>query len=187
MEFLLQQEQQEDVKSVWDKLVPIVKYGREYDIYLTSEIIYPFEYNEMCHVLSKLSNRNSVRLHITTPGGQLGSALKMCTAIQESPAEVTAVLSGSVASAGTIIALSCDKIECDFSLEFMIHMLSGGTEGKANEMKAQAQFMQRHYPELFKKIYKDFLTEDEIDLVIEGKDIWLDGDEVLERWNRMVV
>jgi ATP-dependent protease ClpP protease subunit len=110
----------------------------------------------------------------------------MCTAIQECRAEVTAVLSGSVASAGTIIALACDKIECDFSLEFMIHMLSGGTVGKANEMKAHGQFMTRHYPELFKRIYKDFLTESEIELIIEGKDIWLDGDEVLERWNRMV-
>jgi hypothetical protein len=68
MEFLLQQEgQEENVKNVWDKLVPILKNGREYDIYLTSEIIDPFEYNEVCYMLGEMSNRDNVRLHITTP------------------------------------------------------------------------------------------------------------------------
>jgi ATP-dependent protease ClpP protease subunit len=139
-------------------------------------------------MLGEMSNRDTVRLHITTPGGQLGSGLKMCTAIQECRAEVTAVLSGSVASAGTIIALACDKIECDFSLEFMIHYFSSsGGQGKGHEIKAYQKFSEKHMPVVFKNAYAGFLTDSEIEDVINGQDIYLDGNEVVERFrNRMV-
>ena len=32
-----------------------------------------------------------------------------------------------------------------------------------------------------KEIYKDFLTEKEIDLMLNGKDLWMSGTEVADR------
>ena len=40
-------------------------------------------------------------------------------------------------------------------------------------------------PKLFKEIHKDFLTPTEITRVIDGKDIWLNKDQILERFARM--
>jgi len=36
-----------------------------------------------------------------------------------------------------------------------------------------------------KKVYSDFLSEDEITDILEGKDLWLDGDEVITRLKSM--
>ena len=172
----------EELDSVWDKHIPIVKNGRETDVYITSEIVDPIEYNELCHVLRGASSKEVVKLHINTPGGRLDSATMIIDAVNQSDAYIIGVLSGTVASAGTMIAMVCDELECSSYLEFMIHYFSGGTAGKGNEMKSHSSFINKHMPMVFKKVYAGLLTDSEIDDVIEGKDIWLNGDEVIERF-----
>ena len=180
--FEMVDDQSKESHRVWDEHIPIVKYGREIDAYIASEIVDPIEYNELCHMLRGASSKEVIRLHINTPGGRLDSATMIIDAISQSDAYVIGVLSGTVASAGTMIALACDELECSSYLEFMIHYFSGGTAGKGNEMKSHGLFINKHMPMVFKKVYTGFLTETEIDDVIEGKDIWLNGDEVLERF-----
>ena len=175
-------DQSKESHRVWDEHIPIVKNGREIDAYITVTISDPIEYNELCHILRSASSKEVIRLHINTPGGSLDSATMIIDAINQSDAYIIGVLSGTVASAGTMIAMVCDELECSSYLEFMIHCFSGGTAGKGNEMKSHSSFINKHMPMVFKKIYAGFLTEAEIDDVIEGKDIWLNGDEVLERF-----
>jgi hypothetical protein len=38
---------------------------------------------------------------------------------------------------------------------------------------------------MFKEIHKGFLTEDEIDRVIDGKDIWLNKEQIEKRFAAM--
>ena len=168
--------------SVWEDHIPIARNGREIDAYIMAEIVNPIEYNELCHLLRNATSKEVIRLHINTPGGRLDSATMIIDAIAASDAYVIGVLSGSVASAGTMIALACDELECSSYLEFMIHYFSGGTGGKGNEIKAHSNFIDKHMPMIFKKMYVGFLTNKEIEDMIEGKDIWLNGDEVLERF-----
>lgn len=52
---------------------------------------------------------------------------------------------------------------------------------KGHEMKARQEFIDRHLRIVFTQTYTGFLSEQEIEDVIEGKDIWLSGDEVRER------
>lgn len=169
-------------ESIWEDHIPISKNGREIDVYITAEIVNPIEYNELCHLLRNATSKETIRLHINTPGGRLDSATMIIDAIAASDAYVIGVLSGNVASAGTMIALACDELECSSYLEFMIHYFSGGTGGKGNEIKAHSNFIDKHMPMIFKKMYAGFLTNKEIEDMIEGKDIWLNGDEVLERF-----
>ena len=168
--------------SIWEDHIPIARNGREIDAYIMAEIVNPIEYNELCHLLRNATSKEVIRLHINTPGGRLDSATMIIDAIAASDAYVIGVLSGSVASAGTMIALACDELECSSYLEFMIHYFSGGTGGKGNEIKAHSNFIDKHMPMIFKKMYVGFLTNKEIEDMIEGKDIWLNGDEVLERF-----
>ena len=169
-------------ESIWEDHVPIAKNGREIDVYIMTEIINPIEYSELCHLLRNANSKEVIRIHINTPGGRLDSATMIIDAITESDAYIIGVLSGSVASAGTMIALACDELECSSYLEFMIHYFSGGTGGKGNEIKAHSNFIDKHMPMVFKKIYAGFLSDKEIEDMIEGKDVWLNGDEVLERF-----
>lgn len=180
--FELATESPKKTESIWEDHIPIARNGKEIDAYIMTEIVNPIEYNELCHLLRNANSKETIRLHINTPGGRLDSATMIIDAIAASEAYIIGVLSGSVASAGTMIALACDELECSSYLEFMIHYFSGGTGGKGNEIKAHSNFIDKHMPMVFKKMYAGFLTDKEIEDMIEGKDVWLNGDEVLARF-----
>ena len=57
--------------------------------------------------------------------------------------------------------------------------------GKRSEMFAQVTFEKKLVDKMMKKVYSDFLSEDEITDILEGKDLWLDGDEVITRLKSM--
>lgn len=55
-----------------------------------------------------------------------------------------------------------------------------------HEMKARQKFTDSHLNKAFKTFYSGFLTETEMQRVIEGTDLWMDTDETIERWqNRL--
>ena len=139
----------------------------------------------MSQVIRQASSKEVIRLHLNTAGGRLDSTNMIISAMENSDAYIIGVLSGSIASAGTMLALACDEIECSIALEFMIHYFSGGTLGKGHEIKSHNQFIEKHMPMVFREYYKGFLSNKEIDDVINGKDIWLNGAEVLERFKNM--
>lgn len=169
--------------KVWDDYVPILKGKKSLDIYLTDSISVPAEYNEMCSLITTASPNTKVTLHINNGGGIIDAAFMIIDAIKKSKAQVHAVLSGTVASAATVITLACDTIEVVPYTSFMIHNYSSGTQGKGHEMKAYMDFNNSELNNAFKDIYAGFLTEDEMQSVIDGKDMWMGQAEVLERWN----
>jgi len=178
-----------DKKTVWDDIVPIIKSKKEktYYAYISDAIGNPYIYNKLCYILTnKVKPDEKVVIRLTTPGGDLDSCTNIVNAIQRCKGHVVVELSGEVASAGTIITMYADDIVALDELRFMIHYYSGGVMGKGHEVKAQQKFYEEQVESWFKRIYKDFLTEEEINNVIEGKDIWMGKDEVLERWKKKV-
>ena len=176
----------EDENSVWNDYVSIVKRGTEYNVYLTNGIAYPEYYNELVDVLLNAEEYETINLHINNGGGSIDSAFMIIDAIGKSDATVIAKLSGTVASAATVITLACDELQCSKYLSFMIHNYSTGMQGKGHELKAYQNFTDRELNRAFKEIYKGFLTDEEMEKVIDGTDIWLNELEVLERWYNRV-
>lgn len=173
-----------NIPNEWETSVPVVSEENRYFVYLTSEIEEPSSYNKLCHMLYNAKENDEFILNINSPGGTLDSSLMIVDAIKSSKAKVSARLTGTVASAATLVALVCEDIYASEGLSFMIHNYSSGMQGKGHEMKARQQFIDRQLNRAFKEYYLGFLTKEEIDDVIEGKDIWLDNEEVMERWNQ---
>lgn len=171
-------------KTVWDEYVPIVEDDNNIEVFLTSNIDMPLNYNEMTHRIRTAKPGTNIKLHITNYGGIIDSAFMIRDAIKNSKATVTAKLYGNVMSSATVIALSCDKLELSEYITFMVHNYSSGSSGKGHEMKAQVEFQDRELNRAFRDIYKGFLTESEMDRVIDGYDLYFNEDEVLERWNK---
>ena len=184
LELVLFKEEKENIQSEWDKTVPIVANGKVVTVFLNDEIYEPGAYNELCYTLENTS-ADQVRLYINNGGGQLDAMLSIIASMERCGCEITGVLSGTVASAATMIALKCDKLEVADYTSWLTHYYSGGTGGKGNEIKAKHDFESTEIPKMFKQIHKDFLTPSEITRVIEGRDIWLNKDQILERFARM--
>ena len=173
-----------EVTRIWDLYVPYVKSTNQLDVYLNTGIDEPSYYSEICYILSTLTEDETVYFHINTPGGILDSAFQLVDAIKGCRAITIAKLTGTVASAGTIIALSCDKLIVAEHTSFMIHNYSAGAYGKGNELKARQEHIDKSTNDAFKEFYSGFLTDKEVKEVINGKDIWLTADEVRMRWQR---
>lgn len=169
--------------SVWDQYVPIISDKNHTTAYLTDNIEEPSCYNELCFKLKTASPAEVFTLIINTYGGMLDSALMLVDAIKNSQARIKAHISGTVASAGTIIALACDELEVADHTAFMIHNYSSsGGHGKGHELKAMQAFVDSNLNNSFNSIYGGFLSPKEIKEVIDGKDLWMGKTEVLSRF-----
>lgn len=168
---------------VWDLDVPVIINKNHIDAYILDQIDEPALYNELCHALRTAERGDTCTLHINTPGGMIDSAVMIIDAIKASKAKVTAYLTGTVASAGTLITMACDNIYVADHTSFMIHNYSGGLGGKGHELKARQEFMDKSLNTAFTSFYTGFLTDQEMKDVIDGKDMWMGKDEVLERWS----
>ena len=168
---------------LWDWDVPIIiDKNNNTHAFITGSIDEPKLYNELCFILHTAEIDTTIILHINTPGGIIDSAFMIVDAIHHSKAKVIGKLSGTVASAGTIIAMACHDLEVSEHLSFMIHNYSGGMAGKGHEMKARQRFTDLHLNEAFKSFYHGFLTSEEMNSVIDGTDLWMGTSEVNERW-----
>lgn len=181
MELIFKEEVEAGVTSAWDKVVPIVAKDEVVYIYMPEEVYSVAEYSELCYTLEN-TEAKSVRLIMNNGGGDLHAMLTIVDSMRKCKAPITAVISGLVASAATMLALQCDEIEVAKHTSWLTHYYSGGTAGKGNEIKARNAFDEIEIPRIFRDIHKGFLTEAEIERVIDGKDMWMSEDEIVSRW-----
>lgn len=172
--------------SIWDDYVPIKKDGRQTTVYLTDPIEGQANYNEFIDVLNSAYEGDTIRLIISTPGGVVDSGIMIRNAIQNSNAKIVADLQGTVASAGTMIALACDELIVSPNLSFMCHEVSvSNIGGKFSDVKNMQNFYEKQFKQLSADVYTGFLTEEEMEEMSNGKEIWLNAEEVAERWAKM--
>lgn len=182
MEFTLEQTKPKS-DSIWDNYVPIIQQGNTYGVYLTDQIEGPAEYNQLIYLLGNLDHYHTVNIFINNGGGSVDSAFMIREAILKSKAQTIAHLSGTVASAATVIALSCEDLKVSPFLSFMAHNYFHGVQGTGNQVKDYVDFTDRELKRAFRLIYTNFLTEEEIQLITErDKEVWLNEVEVAERW-----
>jgi ATP-dependent protease ClpP protease subunit len=179
MDIILEPEKTKD--SIWEDYVPIIESGKTYKVFLTDIIEAPSAYNQLVYLLQTAEHYHTIELYLNNGGGVIDSAFYIRDAILNTDAHVVAYLSGTVASAATIIALSCDAVVCSKYLSFMIHNYSTGASGKGHEIKAYQNFTDRELNKAFREIYNGFLTDDEMTKIIDGADMWLSTSEVEHR------
>ena len=168
--------------EIWvDSVTPIVSRGSRHDVYMYTEVFAPAEYAKLVHLLGMVGADDMVVLHINTGGGMLDSCELIMNAIHECDAIVIGKLSGTVASAGTMIALACDELEISPHCHWLSHMYSGNVAGKGSDMKAEQAFMDTEIEKMYYEIHRGFFTEEEIASLVDGKDRWLNKDQVVER------
>jgi ATP-dependent protease ClpP protease subunit len=151
------------------------------EFYLSGEIESSEEYIQWFDTIRHSSETDVIKIYINSPGGDVFTAIQFMRALKETSANVVISVEGLCASAATMIMLCGESFEISEHSMFMIHNYSGGTFGKGGEMLDQLHHERKWSEKLLYDIYKDFLTEDEIVSVLNNKDIWMDGEEVIKR------
>jgi ATP-dependent protease ClpP protease subunit len=159
---------------------------RIHHFYISESVEEPAKYIDMIHRIKTAGPTDLVYIYLNTPGGYINTGIQIISAIKSSQAHVVTVLEGEVCSLGTLIFLSGDEFVVNDFCMFMIHNYSGGTYGKGHEQVAQLEAMTREWGKLAHDIYVPFLTEEELERVIKGEDLWMGSDEVRTRLQKML-
>jgi ATP-dependent protease ClpP protease subunit len=152
-----------------------------YEFYLSGEIESSENYISWFDSIRHAGENDIVKIYINSPGGDVFTAIQFMRALQETSASVVVSVEGLCASAATMIMLAADSYEVSEHTMFMFHTYSGGSIGKGHEMHSQIEHERVWSVKLITDVYEHFLTEVEIKRVIDGADLWMSGDEVIER------
>lgn len=161
--------------------------GHVHEFYLSGEITSSDNYTEWFDIIRHAGETDVVKIYINSPGGDLFTAIQFMRVLSETDATVVASVEGACMSAATMIFLCAEQFEVTPHSMFMFHNYSGGTFGKGGEMIDQLQHERKWSESLLREIYEDFLTEAEITSILDNRDIWLDGKDVLSRLANKVV
>lgn len=152
-----------------------------HEFYLSGEIASPEEYIQWFDTIRHAGENDLIKVYINSPGGHVATAIQFMRVLRETEANIVMSVEGECASAATMIFLCGENFEVSEHSIFMFHNYSGGTIGKGGEMLDQLQHERMWSERLLRDVYKDFLTEREIKAILENRDIWMDGDEVIKR------
>lgn len=151
----------------------------EYVIRLAREITQADDFADELQVLAGAGDDDTIKMLIVSPGGSLDTCALFTKAMFESRAHITGWIGPTCASAGSAIALACDDWEVDEMSVIMIHTASFGDGGKAPEVEAGVSSKLRQIRRWVTNTYSGFLTEEEIENVIGGRDYYFDVDNGL--------
>lgn len=155
--------------------------SRLHKLYIVGEITGPEDYVDEFEAIRCAGPDDYIVLHINSFGGDLFTAIQFMRVIAETKAQVIASIEGACMSAATMIFLAASQYEISDHVSFMVHNYSKMTAGKGGELYDNITFERAWSEKMMRKVYKHFLTEAEITQLLDSKDIWMDGSEVVKR------
>ena len=153
-----------------------------YDIILDEDIREPSYYRDAFHVLRTANEHDLVRIIVNSDGGHMSSAVAFRNAISECGCPVFAIIEGACHSSAAMISLSCDDIEVKPFSSNLNHNVSYGSAGSGSDIKAHVEFTSRQTEKFICEVYKHYLSESEIEDILQGRQLWLDDDQMRNRW-----
>ena len=153
-----------------------------FNVYIFGVIESALQFVNAIEVMSAATERDEVHIHLSTDGGSLDATDTFLASMSRCEGKVVCHSSGGTHSAGTIILLNADEFSLSENANFLIHNGGAGSGGKFSDFVAQSKHTIEYMERVLRKTYKHFLTNEELDALIEGKDFWLNAEEFAERY-----
>lgn len=170
-----------------DDSIPVYSHSSNiYKFFIDDYIGDPITFRNFFSCLSSATKKDIIEIHLNTPGGNVNTAIQLRNMIFTCNAKVIAICHGTVASAGTFIALSCPKIVVMPNTIWMLHACSYGTFGNQIAVKEQVDFFDKELWRLTNNVYKGFLNEYEINnMIINKRELWMNTEEIIKRLKKL--
>jgi ATP-dependent protease ClpP protease subunit len=156
-----------------------------HEFYLSGPVLDAEEYIEWFDVIRNASAVDTIRIYINSPGGDLYTTLQFLRVMSDTEATIITSVEGACMSAATMIFLHGHNHEITPHSLFMFHNYSAGTFGKGGEMYDQLQFERKWSENFMTAVYKDFLTPEEIQSMLNNRDLWMTSEEVMTRLEKL--
>jgi ATP-dependent protease ClpP protease subunit len=180
----VQDDDEDNSQSYLKKHVAVVvnqTVSSHYRVFLDDYITDPSEYREVIQALISAGEDDYIEFLVSSPGGNLQTTIDICNAIRASAAYTRAVITSQANSGASFISIACNECIALPHSGMLVHQPRGWNSGTHAEMVTYNDFNKKQTENFYRDIYKDFMTEREIELCLEGKDFWFDSTEINDR------
>lgn len=164
----------------------IVRNGNIIEIYLCEDIGEPQAYVDVYTTIKMANSHEEVRIILNSVGGRLDTALQILNSIYYSEARVVGIAEGMLYSAAGMIFLGCHGWQVGPFARFMAHNPTTGFIGTMSEIMDDVEFTVPWLKELLTRLYSGFMTQKEVDQMIQGKEFYFNTEEIGERLHNYV-
>ena len=156
------------------------------DFWLSDDISDFSKYMPFLKVIEYLGSDDVINMHINCYGGMVDIANQLRNAILKSPASLSVSVEGFCASAATYFFTIADEIKVHSNSIIMFHSYSGCTFGKFHEQVQSMDFYKKWFASFCNDLYKNILEPEEIEMMINGKDLWFTRDEFVPKAKKYI-
>lgn len=153
-----------------------------HQVFLDEEFEDRGNYQQLINLLLTAGESDVITFINNHHGGRVEVLFPLINMLEVTAAHTIALCTGSQSSAATIFAMYCDELVALDHASFMIHEMQYGSIGTAANIAKEVEATQRRNRKLMKEAYGGFLNDAEIEQVLSGQEIYLDADEINERW-----
>lgn len=146
--------------------------------------IYPSEIREAL----KETNNGEVHVHINSYGGDVFAGVAICNMLKNHKGKTVAYIDGLAASSASTIAFGCDEIIIPSNAYLMIHRVSCGVFGNADELAEQIKVLEKIEDGIANNYLEkaiDGIDKDKI-LNLMKEESWFTGEEAAKYFNIVV-
>lgn len=159
----------------------------DYEVTINDTLEKEGDFSKLIKILKSASQYDTVTINLNSDGGDLDSVYHLLSAMEQTEALIKIVVSGTVASAATLLLFHADVIEVSAFSTFLFHSIDSGIWGKTQDIVEFSGFLKEHNEKLFSKYYSDFFTEEEIkDIITNKREYLMAEDEFLKRMGDML-
>lgn len=143
--------------------------------------VYPLEVKK---ALAEANNKE-VHVHINSYGGEVFAGVAICNMLKNYKGKTVAYVDGLAASAASIIAFGCDEVIIPNNAYLMIHRVSCGIWGNADDLRTQIEVLEKledGIANTYGEKAVEGVTKEEI-LNLMKEETWFTGEEAAKFFN----
>lgn len=126
---------------------------------------------------------DTLEIRLNNHGGSVSEGLRLIHVMENTfSGRTTVVLECNALSMGAMVFAKGDTRVIHPASRLMFHNYSSGVIGKGGEMADRVEAEDGNRDEIYKDVLaQGYLTQDEYQRMLDGKDIWLDAHDMCER------
>lgn len=159
--------------------------GVKYTVNITDDFDRPSTFDQLVALLGSATEEDEIIFNINSYGGYIDTLNMLLGWKALCPARQVHVLMGNASSAGSAFFLSkADQYIVGEGATMMIHEFQSGVSGTQSNNDRRNAHSSSESKKFINKTYAHFLTDQEIEQVLMGVEIYLDSQEIHERLAR---
>lgn len=159
-------------------------HAMKFKVYLIGTIRDASQFIPAMEAFDAAGENDEVHIYLSTPGGSMDATDTFLSAMHQCEGRVIIHASGGCHSCGSIILMHANEFTLSENFNMLIHNGSMGGYDDLNKFAAHAKHGIEYMTKVMRKTYEGFLTPEELQAMIDGKDFWMDGAEFMERHRR---